>query len=325
MHVISDPARPELSIVVVSHQGRDRVLQILHAAHAATGPIDVEWHVVDSGSTDGTPEAVEREFPHIAVDRQPNIGFAAGNNRAFARARGRYVLLLNPDMEIVAGTLADLVAEMDAHPAVGIGSVITHYPDGELHETIRRFPSPVRQLGEALMLTRLAPFRRMQEEESRSELYHAERAADWLAGGFLIARREVLDQVGGLDERFFLFSEETDWCRRVRAAGWAIVHFPVMRLTHHTGRAARPDLYAQNSHSKLLYAGKHFSPPARLAFRVALALRHGLRYAGFAPRARTRPELRQRVEAERLALRVVLGLEGPPHVPYAERVAHAGV
>src|SRR5690349_19625502 len=106
MHAISDPAAPDLSIVVVSHQGRERVLQVLRAAHAATGPIDVEWLVVDSGSTDGTPEAVEREFADIAVTRRPNIGFAAGNNIAFERARGRYVLLLNPDMEIVEGTLA---------------------------------------------------------------------------------------------------------------------------------------------------------------------------------------------------------------------------
>src|SRR5262245_31021353 len=172
--VLTDPARPDLSIVVVSHQGRERVLQVLRAAHAATGPIDVEWLVVDSGSTDGTPDAVESEFPHVAVTRRPNIGFAAGNNVAFKSARGRYVLLLNPDMEIVTGTLAGLIAEMDAHPDVGIGSVVTYYPDGRLHETIRRFPSPVRQFGEALMLTRLSIFRRLQEEESRREVYDTE-------------------------------------------------------------------------------------------------------------------------------------------------------
>jgi GT2 family glycosyltransferase len=319
MSVNPDPARPEVSIIVVSHQGRDRVLQVLRAAHAATGPIDVEWFLVDSGSSDGTPEAVEREFPGVAVTRRPNIGFAAGNNIALAQARGRYVLLLNPDMEIVQGTLAELVAEMDAHPEVGIGSAVTYYPDGRLHATMRRFPSPSRQLGEALMLTRLPAFRAMQEEESREDVYSTERSADWVAGGFLFVRRDVVEQVGGLDERFFLFSEETDWCHRVRTAGWDIRHFPSMRLTHHTGRAARPDLYAQNSHSKLLYARKHFTRPGRLLFRAALALRHAVRYAGFAPRAPRRPELRQRVEAERLALKVVLGVSAPPHRPYAER------
>jgi GT2 family glycosyltransferase len=315
----TDPPRPDLSIVVVSHQGRDKVLQVLRAAHVATGPIDVEWLLVDSGSTDGTPDAVEREFPHIAVTRKPNVGFAVGNNVAFECARGRYVLLLNPDMEIVTGTLAGLVAEMDARPDVGISSAVTYYPDGRLHATIRRFPSPLRQLGEALMLTRITIFEHLQEEDSRLEVYETEHLADWVAGGFMLVRREVLEQVGGLDERFFLFSEETDWCKRVRSAGWRICHFPTMRLTHHTGRASRPDLYAQNSHSKLLYARKHFSRPARLGFRTALALRHAVRYASFAPRVRQRPEFRQRVDAERLALLVVLGVVAPPYRPYAER------
>ena len=126
---------------------------------------------------------------------------------------------------------------------------------------MRRFPSPSRQLGEALMLSRVPAFVRLQEEEKRLPLYDTERSADWLAGGFLLVRREAVDAAGGLDERFFLFSEETDWCRRVRVAGWDIRHFPTMRLTHHTGRASRPDLYAQNSYSKLLYARKHFTRP----------------------------------------------------------------
>jgi len=297
------------------------VLQVLRAAHAATGPIAVEWIVVDSGSTDGTPDAVEREFPEITVVRRPNIGFAASNNLAFASARGRYVLLLNPDMEIVTGTLAELVAKMDANPGVGVGSAVSYYPDGTLHATIRRYPSPLRAFGEALMLARLPFLRGIREEDDRSFIYETEQRADWLVGGFLIVRREAIEQVGGMDERFFLFSEETDWCLRIHSAGWEIRHFPTMRLTHHTGRAARPDLYAQNSYSKLLYARKHFTRPAQLSFRAALVLRHALRYTGFAPRARRRPELRQRVDAERLALRVVLGLEGPPHRPYSERTA----
>ena len=321
MDAIENLRRPDISIIIVSHEGRDKVLDVLRAAHAKAGPIDVEWLVVDSGSTDGTPDAVEREFPHVAVTRRPNIGFAAANNIALAAARGRYLLALNPDMEIVDGTLADLVAEMDRRPEVGVGSAVTHYPDGTLHATIRRFPSPTRQLGEALLLNRLSALRWLQEEEMRLDAYETEQSADWLVGGFLLVRREAFEQAGGFDERFFLFSEETDWCLRIRAAGWDIRHFPTMRLTHHTGRAARPDLFAQNSYSKVLFARKHFTRPAALGFRAALALRHAVRYAGFAPRAQRRPELRQRAAAERLALRVVLGVEAPPFRPYADRVA----
>lgn len=306
-------ACPDLSVVVVTHQGRDVVLRVLRTALAATGPIEAEWIVVDSGSTDGTPDAVQREFPQITVLREPNIGFAAGNNIALARARGRYILLLNPDIEIVDGTLAELVAAMDERPGVGISSALTRYPDGELQASIRRFPSPIRQLGEALMLTRLSAFAHLSEDETRPEAYEAECSAEWLSGSFLLARRETVEQAGGLDERFFLFSEEADWCLRVRAAGWDIRHLPTMRLIHHTGRAERPDLYAQNSYSKILYARKHFSWPSRTAFRAALALRHALRYAGFAGRGR---DQRDRVAAERQALLVVLGLRTPAYRPY---------
>jgi GT2 family glycosyltransferase len=316
--------RPDLSVIVVTHQGRDLALRVLRTAQAATGPIEAEWLVVDSGSSDGTPDAIEREFPDVKVVREPNIGFAAGNNVALRAARGRYVLLLNPDVEIVDGTLAQLVAAMDARPGVGIGSSITHYPDGALQESIRRFPSPLRQLGEALMLTRLPGLGNLREDESRPGAYEREQSADWLSGSFLLARREVVEQAGGFDERFFLFSEETDWCLRVRAAGWDIRHFPTLRLTHHTGRTERPDLYAQNSYSKVLFARKHFALPARTVFRAALALRHGLRWAGFAALSLRRAELRERAAAEWLALLVVIGAVAPRYRPYAERAVTAG-
>jgi|SRR5829696_6117108 len=312
-------ARPDLSVIVVTHQGRDLVLQVLRTALAATGPIMAEWLVVDSGSTDGTPDAIESELPQVRVIRRPNIGFAAGNNVALEAAQGRYVLLLNPDIEIVEGTLAELVEAMDQRPEVGISSAVTHYPDGALQASIRRFPSPTRQLGEALMLTRMGAFQHLSEDEERADVYGAEQSADWLSGSFLLARREAVEQAGGMDERFFLFSEETDWCKRVRAAGWDIRHLPTMRLTHHTGRTERPDLFAQNSYSKVLYARKHFRLPARMVFRAALALRHALRCIGFAAPALRRPELRERVAAERLALLVVLGLTAPRYRPYAER------
>jgi len=318
------PGRPDLSVIVVTHQGRDLALHVLRTARAATGPIEVEWLVVDSGSSDGTPDAIERELPEVTVMRRPNIGFAAGNNVALRAARGRYVLLLNPDVEIVDGTLAQLVAAMDGRPEVGIGSSITHYPDGELQASIRRFPSPARQLGEALMLTRLPSLSHLQEDECRPEVYEREQSADWLSGSFLLVRREAVEQAGGLDERFFLFSEETDWCLRVRAEGWDIRHFPTMHLTHHTGRTERPDLFAQNSHAKVLYARKHFTLPGRTAFRAALALRHALRCAGLIVPALLRAGVRERLAAERLALLVVLGLAAPRYRPYAERNGTVG-
>ncbi len=306
---------PDVSIIVVTHEGRERALETLRSAHGALGAVKAQWLVVDSGSTDGTPEAIEREFPALEVTRLANVGFAAANNTALRSASGRYVLLLNPDIEIVDGTVEELVAMLDARPEVGVASVTQLWPDGALQHTIRRFPSPTRQLGEALLLSRLPPFAHLREEEGDEEVYSREVSADWLVGSFLLVRRDAIDTAGLLDERFFLFSEETDWCRRLRSAGWDIRHFPAMTAIHHTGRMMRPDLYAQNSHSKLLYGRKHFRPLGRIVFRGSLALRHALRVAALAPAAAARPALRGRAHAEARALRVVLGLTPPPLRP----------
>src|SRR5689334_13844300 len=119
-----DSSRPDLSVIVVTHNGRGKAMDTLASAQAAQGWIDAEWFVVDSGSTDGTPDAIERTFPTVRVLRRENRGFAAGNNVGLELARGRYVLLLNPDVEFAHGNLGELVAAMDARPETGIASVI---------------------------------------------------------------------------------------------------------------------------------------------------------------------------------------------------------
>jgi GT2 family glycosyltransferase len=306
---------PDVSIVVVTHQGRERALETLESMLASLGGVTVEWLLVDSGSTDGTAHAIEARFAGLHVTRVPNVGFAAGNNVALPKARGRYVLLLNPDIEVVTGTLEDLVKAMDARPEVGVASTVQLWPDGRLQHTIRRFPSPARQAGEAFFLNRLPGLGRLSEDVMDEALYTREVSADWLVGSFLLVRADALADVGLFDERFFLFSEETDWCRRFQAAGWEVRHLPRARLVHHTGRMIRPDLYAQNSYSKVLYAQKHFRPAGRFTFRAALAVRHAVRVAMLAPLAPVRPNRRPRLRAELQALAVVTGLAPPPFRP----------
>jgi GT2 family glycosyltransferase len=142
-------------------------------------------------------------------------------------------------MEIVDGTLADLVAEMDRRPEVGVGSAVTHYPDGTLHATIRRFPSPTRQLGEALLLNRLSALRWLQEEEMRLDAYETEQSADWLVGGFLIVRREAFEQAGGFEPSFATGFEDFDFCQRLHELGHRIVYAPTPRVVVHETPAAR--------------------------------------------------------------------------------------
>jgi GT2 family glycosyltransferase len=304
--------RPALSIVVVTHNGREMALKTLRSALAATGPVSAEWFVVDADSADGTADAIEREFDQVRVLRRPNRGFAASNNVALNLARGRYVLLLNPDVEIRSGTLAELVAAMDERPGLGLASVVQRGADGGLQASIRRFPSPLRSLGEALFAAYWPMLRTLQELETRAGRYDREGQVEWLVGAFLIARREAVEAVGAMDERFFLYSEEIDWCYRFWQAGWPVAHLPTMTVTHHGGGRSRGDLMAQLSHSRLLFAAKHYGAARRLGIRAGLALGHAIRIAVFAPAALVRPAQRERVEAERAGLRVVLGRAAPP-------------
>lgn len=310
-------ARPDLTVVMVTHNGQGMALQTLRSAMGSAGRASVEWLVVDSGSTDGTPDAIEREFEEVRVLRRSNRGFAASNNVALATARGRYVLLLNPDVEIRSGTLGDLVAAMDARPELGLASVIQRGPDGRLHQSIRRFPTPLRSLGAALFAAYWPPLPAFQELETRAHRYEREETADWLVGAFLIARREAVAAVGPMDERFFLYSEEIDWCYRFWQARWPVAHLPVIAVTHHVGGRSHSDLMPQLSHSRMLFAAKHYGAARRAGIRAALALNHLIRIAVFGAIAAARPAQLGRVRAESAGLRVILGLSGPPLGPYS--------
>lgn len=308
----ANEARPDLSVIVVTHNRTELALTTLRSARAAIRNIDVQWIVVDSGSSDGTPEAIQSAYTDVQVLRERNIGFAAANNRGLPYARGRYVLLLNPDVETAVGTFDELIAILDERPAVGVASVVQNAPDGRLQHSIRRFPSPWLALGEALGVARWTPLSHWREEDQRPARYRIEGSADWLVGAFLIARADALAEVGGLDERFFLYAEETDWCYRFHQAGWDVLHLPMMTVTHHTGTTYAPDLCAQLSYAKLLFAQKHYGGMRSATIRAELILRHALRTAGATVLGRLGPQWVERATAERRALTVVLGLAEPP-------------
>jgi len=305
---------------MVTYNGRELALATLRSALESTGSITVEWFVADNGSTDGTAEAIERELPGITVIRGDNLGFAHGNNVVLEHARGRYVLLLNPDIEIEKGTLASLVAALDERPDVGAASVIQRGTAGHLLPSIRRFPSPLRNLAEALFLAKLPALRRFQEHDLDRDSYFEERSAGWVCGAFLIARREAIEDAGILDDRFFLYSEEVDWCLRIRQAGWGIRHLPVMEIVHHEGKPT-PARVAEECHSRVLYARKHFGRGGALAIHAALVVKHALRLALIAGPALVRPGLRQRVRREAQGLAVLVGVMSPP----LSRAARQGV
>lgn len=304
--------RPDLSVVIVTHNGRELALRTLRSARAALGALRAEWIVADSASADGTPEAIEREFADVAVLRVPNRGFAAGNNAGIERARGRYVLLLNPDVEIREGTFAELLEALDRRPEVGIASVVQRGAGGELQFSMRRFPSPMRDLGESLGAARWPLGRSLQELDVRAERYAEETSPDWVVGAFLCARAEAIASIGPMDERFFLYSEEIDWCLRARAAGWDVRHLPLMAVTHHAGRRDGGDLMPQLAHSRMLFARKHRGRIDREGIRWALALGYLVRILAKLPGALRHSRPQAEIRANGRSLCVLFGLSEPP-------------
>jgi hypothetical protein len=301
----------DLAVIIVSTNEGKWLDACLPTVFAAAGGAELDVVVVDNDSKDGTREIVESRFPQARVVDSRNRGFAHGNNRGLETTTARYVLFLNPDTEVVEGTFGALVAELDARPDVGLVGVRQLTPDGELFPTIRRFPNAPRALGDALRSERW-PIQPSWSGERilDPEAYEREQECDWTSGSYMLARREALQSAGFLDERFFIYSEEPDLCRRIKRDGWKVLHLPDMTIIHHACKGGiRPKMIAQDLYARRQYAHKHFAPPHRAAYLGAIAFRHVIRALPGGSDAETAAARRA---AAMLALRTLAGRSGPP-------------
>jgi N-acetylglucosaminyl-diphospho-decaprenol L-rhamnosyltransferase len=317
---------PDLSIVIVSYNVCDLLADCLDSIRADgvritgrdTGPPDgaqAEVIVVESGSSDNTAAMLRESYPWVSViEPGRNTGFAGGNNLGIAASRGRYALALNPDTRVLDGALATMIDYMDAHPDVGALGPGLLNPDGTIQPSRRRFPTLWTALCEDTVFMPLAP-RRMFDRYFMRDTDDAETVeVDWVQGTALLARREVIEQVGGFDEQFFMYSEEVDWQRRIKAAGWRIVHLPDAQVIHLGGKSseqvgARRDIYYHTS--KASYFAKHHGWAAGQAVRIALLLNFAIKLGIEAAKwlaGHKRPLRRQRVGAYLEVLRS--GLRG---------------
>ncbi len=312
----------DLAVIVVSTNEGRWLRPCLSSVLARQGDCRLDLVVVDNESTDDT-RAVVSEFPNARVVPSRNRGFAHANNRGVMTTNARYVLFLNPDTEIRSGTFEDLVRLLDERAEVGLAGVVQLDSDGRIYPTIRRFPNAIRALGGAFGGERL-PIRPGWLLERELDLKHYERETDcdWTSGSFMFARREALESAGFMDERFFIYSEEPDLCLRLKGAGWQIRHLPQMTIVHHAGKAGiRPRMSAQDAYTRKQLARKHFSPAHRMGYELALGLGYLLR--ALAPDGDQAAAGRR--AAARAALRVLLGIDGPPFgAPPRQAVAIRG-
>jgi hypothetical protein len=304
----------DVAIVVISTNEAHWVEPCLRTVYDHAGDASLQVIVVDNSSTDGTREMVESRFPQASVVTSLNRGFAHGNNRGLEHANARYMLLLNPDTEVLEGTFGDLVRLMDARPDVGLAGVRQVNGEGKLLRTIRRFPSASRTLGEALYSERWPVHPAWAGERVLdAAAYEREGECDWTSGSFMLARREALLGAGLLDERFFLQSEEPDLCLRIKRAGWQVRHLPQMTIVHLAHKAGVvPRMVAQDAYSRKQYAHKHFGRAHRGLYISAISIQHLIR-AATAGAAGADADARR--EGARLALGAISGRGGPPFGP----------
>jgi GT2 family glycosyltransferase len=240
-----------------------------------------ETIVVDNGSTDGTVELVRERFPHVRLVELDNVGFGAGLNAGMRIAAGDYFLLLNSDAWAVGDAVERLVEFADAHPQAAVVGPRLRNPDGSLQRSLRGVPTPWRLATEFFFLRKLAPRTRALNAFYAGGFDHETvHEAEVLMGACLLVRREAADAVGPFDEDFFMFSEETDWCYRFRAAGWKVVFFPEAEFVHVGGASTRQNwgpMYREQLRGHLRFIAKHRgageAERARRLMLVALRLR----------------------------------------------------
>jgi GT2 family glycosyltransferase len=277
----------DLSIVIVSFNTRDVLRECLQSVERETSGFSVEVFVVDNNSSDGSPEMVEREFPHIRLFRsQVNLGFASANNVALEVAGGRYIVLLNSDAFLEPSSLALAVQHMDRQPSVGLAGARLVGRDYSWQPSARMFPSLRTDFFVYTGLAGKFPKSRLFGSFDRTwadPLLPAE--VDWVPGAFSIIRAEALSKAGPFDPEFFLYSEEVDLCRRIRNAGFEIWYWPDIVVIHIGGESSRQvkslemsstgaQLVLWRMRSTLLYYRKHHGSGAWRAKLLELGLYH---------------------------------------------------
>jgi N-acetylglucosaminyl-diphospho-decaprenol L-rhamnosyltransferase len=269
----------ELSVSVISYRTPVLLKQCLEALEAERSSVDLDVTVVDNASGDGSADMVADQFPWARIIRnRRNVGFGAAHNQALRRATGRYWLVLNSDAAPRPGALRVLVDFLEANPRVAVAGPRLRYPDGTVQPSRRRFPTVATLFVESTQIQRFIPRNLVLQRYYLADRSDDEpQEVDWLVGACLCVRAAAAAEVGLFDESFFMYSEELDWCRRFRAAGWRVAYVPSAEVVHLEGGSSRLDLVARDrmfQASKLRYTAKWHGRWVAHALRAYLVLEY---------------------------------------------------
>ena len=266
---------PLVDVVVVSYNSRNQL-------RPAIAPLvlseSVQVIVVDNASSDDSLAAIE-DLAAVKVQLSENLGFAGGCNRGAARGSAPFVLFLNPDARIAESSVMQLAVQLDENPKAGAVAPMVVDGDGRLDYSLRHFPRLRSTLARALFLHRVFPTASWVDEVIREHSHYAKAGAvDWASGACVMVRRTALEKIGGFDEGFFMYCEDTDLCRRLWDDGWQVNYDPSVVATHVGGASApRPSLLPVLAASRRRYAEKHSNAAAALAERAGIALEAAFR------------------------------------------------
>jgi GT2 family glycosyltransferase len=262
-----------ISIIIVSWNTTQFLENCLASIleNPPTSPFE-NW-VVDNASTDNSPRMVCEKFPQVhLVENRENVGFARANNQAIQRCKGKYILLLNPDTLVTSGALQALVDFLDKHPEAGAAGARMLQPDGSLQISSHPRPTLARELWRLFHLDNFSPYARYPLAKWET---NEPQEVDILAGSCLLLRKEALEQVGFLDEDYFMYSEEIDLCYRIQRAGWRMYWVPQAEVVHFGGQSTRQvptEMFLHLYRSNAKYFHKHYGWLATQIYKLILGI-----------------------------------------------------
>lgn len=254
----------DLSIIILNYNTCELTLKALRSVYASRTGYQFEVILIDNASSDSSVEKIREEFPQVQlIENQENVGFAKANNQGMRIATGRYILLLNSDTIVQIDTLEIMVRFMDEHPDVGASGCKVILPDGSLDKACRRgFPTPSASFYYAFGISKLFPHvPRFNQYQLGYLNPDEEYPVDCLVGAFMLVRSKAIDEVGLLDEQFFMYGEDVDWCYRIKQAGWTNYYYPKTHIIHYKGASSRkrPLKIVYEFHRAMyLFHRKHF-------------------------------------------------------------------
>jgi GT2 family glycosyltransferase len=291
-----------VSFVIVSWNAKEYVSECLQSIRENC-QVPAEIIVVDNASHDGTPERVRKDFPECRlVETGANLGFAKGNNVGIALSTGRYLFLVNSDVKILPGCVENLLDVMETNPDVALAGPQMQGADGSIRRSTMRFPTLWNSLCRALALDSVFPRSGVFAGYLMGDFNHRRtQDVEVLNGWLWVVRREALEQVGVLDEEFFMYGEDMDWSYRFRKAGWRNVFCAESAAVHYGGASsalAPARFYVEKQRANVQYWKKHHGRLAAFAYLCTLVLQELLRTAGYTVAYLSRASIREKAAAK---------------------------